>query len=233
MIEDKNKSLSIIFTGTRDQYGKVPYNELPIKEDFLPRSFTDYQSVSKSAAEAHHLILYSSLKEHGVKNCKITSARLTNTYGPRQSLSYGAVAPVFINKIIKGETIELWGGGEVLRDFNYIDDVVEALLFLAASDETGGQVYNLGCCIKSNGVIAELPGGNLKTINQLAETIIKIVGKGFIKEIPYPLERKNIEPGHSCSDISKIFKLGWRPKTSLEQGIRNTIEFIKENQTIT
>ncbi len=226
MMENPDKKLTIVFAGTRDQYGKVPLKDLPVKEDYPPRTLTDYQSISKTAIESHHLILHSVLNELG-RNIKISCLRVTNTYGPRQSSVSGAVIPVFIEKAAKGETIELWGRGEVVRDLNYIDDVVEAFLLLACSEKTGGEVYNLGCCIGKEDFNSGGVGGNLLTVRQLAETIVKIADKGEIRIIPYPLERKAVEPGYFASDISKIAELGWKPQISLEEGLKKTIEWFK------
>jgi glucose-1-phosphate thymidylyltransferase len=230
MIGNPDKNLSIIFAGTRDQYGKVPYKLLPVKENYQSEELTDYQSISKKAIESHHFILQKTLNGKGINGIKIVSVRLTNTYGPRQSTACNAVVPVFVKKALAGETVELWGGGNVLRDFNYIDDVVEALLILVSSEKTAGQAYNLGCCVDSSGEIVTFKGGNLKTIKELAQTVINIAQSGSIKEIPYPENRKNAEPGHFCADISKILTMGWRPKTSLEEGIKKTIDFAKKHQ---
>lgn len=226
MIENPTKKLTIVFAGTRDQYGKVLKQDLPIKENFFVKSLTDYQSLDKNATENYYMTLNNVLREQGL-DVKITSVRITNTYGPKQSTRGGSVIPVFIEKAMKGETIELWGGGEVLRDLNFIDDVVDAFLLLAGSEKTGGEFYNLGCCIGKTNFENGGIGGNLLTIKQLAETIVKIVGKGEIKIIPYPAERKVVEPGHFAADISKIAELGWKPKTTLEEGLRKTIEWNK------
>src|SRR3989344_7445659 len=227
MTENSGKKLSMVFAGTRDQYGKVSENDLPVKEDFLPKKMTDYQSVSKNAIEAHHLILNDTLREQDI-DVKINSLRLTNTYGPRQSSKAGSVIPVFIERAIRGETIELWGGGEVSRDLNYIDDVVDAFLLLASS-ELDSEVYNLGCCIGKKDIQNGGIGNNFLSIKRLAEIIVKIAGKGEIKTIPYPPERKAVEPGHFAADISKIAELGWTPKTILEEGLRKTIEWNSKN----
>lgn len=222
MVENPEKKLKIIFAGTRDQYGKVPQEELPVGENFPPKNMTDYQSISKNAAESYHFIVGNVLRDQNRDIC-INSLRLTNVYGPRQSSNSGAAVPVFIEKSIKGETMELWGGGEVLRDFNYIDDVVDAFLLLSSS-EVHGEFFNLGCCIGKEGMKNPI-GGNLTTIKELAEKIISISKRGDIKIIPYPEDRKSVEPGHFAADISKISKMGWTPKTTLEDGLRKTIEW--------
>ncbi len=229
LLEHKEKKLSIVFAGTRDQYGKVSFDELPINENFQPKAMTDYQSISKQAIESHHFVLNNMLREQGI-DIKINSLRITNTYGPRQS-SQHAVIPVFIEKAMNNQIIELWGGGEVYRDINYIDDVVDAFLLLAIS-EKNGLVYNLGCCLGKSGLQTPI-GNNFLSIKQLAEIIVNRAGKGSIKIIPYPPDRKVVEPGHFCADISKIAQeLGWQPVTNIEEGIKKTIAFYNAVKTI-
>ena len=224
MVENPAKKLRIVFSGTRDQYGKVPQSELPVKEIYQSRNMTDYQSITKNAAESHHLVINNFLRDLGI-DVKINSIRVINSYGPRQSGKVGAAIPVFIDNAIKNETIELWGGGEVFRDVNYIDDVVDAFLLIASS-ECNGEIFNLGCCVGKFGM--ENPvGENFLSIRRIAEKIVKITGKGNIKIIPYPPERKSVEPGHFAADITKISQLGWKPKISIEEGLRKTIEWRK------
>lgn len=227
MLENPGKNLIIVFAGTRDQYGKVAREDLPVREDYLLTQSSDYQSITKNAAENYHMILSEFLREQGT-GIKISSLRIANTYGPKQSTKTGAVIPIFIEKVLKEEVIELWGGGEALRDLNYIDDVIEAFLLVACSEKTSGNIYNLGCCIGKEGMENPI-GGNLVTIKTLAEKIVNLAGKGGIKIVPYPRERKSIEPGHFAADISKIYSIGWIPKTSLEEGLKKTIEWYKDS----
>jgi len=75
-------------------------------------------------------------------------------------------------------------------------------------------------------------GNNLCTIKDLAYLVAKFSDNSKILNREYPQERKHIEPGHCCSDITKIYKtIGWTPKVSLEEGIKNTIEFYKNEQS--
>lgn len=224
MIENPTKKLNVVFSGTRDQYGKVPQSELPVKENYQSRNMTDYQSITKNAAESHHLVINNALRDLGI-DVKINSIRVINSYGPRQSGKVGAAIPVFIDNAIENKIIELWGGGEVFRDVNYIDDVVDAFLLVASSD-CNGEIFNLGCCIGKFGMENTL-GENFLSIRRIAEKVVKIAGKGNIKIIPYPSERKSIEPGHFAADISKISSLGWKPKISVDEGLRRTIEWRK------
>ena len=224
MIENHEKKLKLVFAGTRDQYGKVPMDKLPVKEDYLPKFLTDYQSISKNAAESYHMVINNVLRDSGI-DIKINSIRLINTYGPMQLGNVGAAIPVFVSKAIKNDVIELWGGGEVFRDVNYIDDVIDAFLIVASSD-CNGEIFNLGSCAGKFGMENPI-GENFLSIKKIAEKIVKISGKGKIKIIPYPLERKAVEPGHFAADISKIFNLGWFPKISLDDGLKKTVEWHK------
>jgi len=224
--EDKDKFLSIVFSGTRDQYGKLTMKDLPVKEDFLPKEFTDYQSINKNAVESYHFLLYSSMKG-AAKNFFLTSARLVNTYGPKQDLNCGAVVPLFIKKMMKGEVIELHNGGDVLRDFNYVDDVTDALILLGTSEKASGNSYNLGCCIGKKGM-SEPIGDNLKTLKDFAYTLRDINHGGEIIEIPRPKDKEKIEPGSCCSDITKINKeLGWAPQINLKEGLIKSLRYYK------
>jgi len=223
--EKKDKFLSLIFSGTRDQYGKITKKNLPVNEEFIPKELTDYQSINKISAEAYHFLFHSLMKDRYTKNFHVNSVRMVNTYGPKQNLNSGAVIPTFFKNFLENKPIELWGGGEVLRDFNYVDDVTDALILLATSEDS--DTYNLGCCIGKEGMNHPI-GGNLDTLKNIAYFLKNIVGKGEIKEIPYPSDRANIEPGHCCSDITKIYeKFNWTPKVSLQEGLTKTYNFYK------
>src|SRR4030042_7200301 len=120
-----NPEVKIIFAGTRNQYGKARY--LPVDENH-PMEPTDINGINNIAAEKYHL-MYTA-----VYGMKTVSLRLTNTFGPRHQMKHSrqGVLNWFIRQIIEGETVSLYGDGKQIRDVNYINDVVEAMLVAAS-----------------------------------------------------------------------------------------------------
>jgi UDP-glucose 4-epimerase len=201
-----NPSIKIVFASTRQIYGVPDY--LPVDERHLLHP-TDVNGINKMAGEWYH-ILYNNV--YGIRSC---SLRLTNTYGPRMRVkdTRQTFLGIWIKKIISGEEIKIFGDGTQLRDFNYVEDVVDALLISAISKKAEGQIFNLGC---SNHI-------NLK---DLADTLIRINRAGSSSLVPFPPERKQIDIGNYYGDFTKIRStLGWQPKTSLEDGLTRTLEY--------
>jgi len=213
-----SKPLKILFTSTRDVYGKVKQDDLPVNENMIISEVADPQGIHNHAVEHYHLWY----RNFGIQS---TILRLTNTYGPRHQMQTpDGFINYFIKKAINNKTIELWGGGKSLRDFNYIDDVIEALLIVMANKKTNNQIYNLGSFSNKN-------CGQVISIGEIAKLIIEIAGSGYFKEIPYPEDKKSIEPGHFFADITKIHNhTGWRPSIELSEGIKRTIDFYKINK---
>lgn len=225
-LKSRNKPLKVVYSGTRDQYGKISQSDIPVNENYLTRQAADPQGINKGAAEFYHF-WYGN--HYGIQSC---SLRLTNTYGPRHIMTDSGQGALnwFIRKAIDREEIELWDGGEAIRDFNHVDDVVEALLMSMGSEKSNGQAYNLGSFRKKNGLFEYL-GGNITSIKNAAEEVIRIAGSGSCKTILYPADRKDIEPGHFYGDTTKIYEeLGWEPKISLQEGLKRTIEFYRQNK---
>jgi dTDP-glucose 4,6-dehydratase/UDP-glucose 4-epimerase len=124
---------------------------------------------------------------------------------------------IWVRLLIEGKPIKVFGDGLQLRDFNYVDDCVEALLLTGASDISNGKVYNLGS--------KEVVG-----LKALAEMIIKLGYGGTFELITFPLERKAIDIGDYYSDFSLITKeLGWQPKVGLKEGLIQSINYYKKN----
>ncbi len=209
-----NPGTKIIFAGTRNQYGKAKY--LPVDEKH-PQEPTDINGINNIAAEKYHLLY------HHVYGIKSVSLRMTNTYGPRHQMRHPrqGVLNWFIRKILDGERIVLYGDGKQIRDVNYIDDVVSALLIVGASNKGWGEAYNLG-------------GTPISLIDFVKKTveIVRTINSRFNLDLmvrEFPRERKKIEVGDYIADFSKIKKTyGWEPKVSLEEGIKKTIAYYRK-----
>ena len=132
-----NPSIKVVFTSTRQLYGKPDY--LPVDERHLLHP-ADVNGINKMAGEWYH-ILY-----NHVYGIRAVSLRLTNTYGPRMRVKDArqTFLGIWIRRVIEGQPLDVFGDGMQVRDFNYVDDVVEAILMCASTDEVNGQIYNLG-----------------------------------------------------------------------------------------
>lgn len=206
-----NPNVKIIYAGTRQIYGKPMY--LPVDEKHLLQP-TDVNGINKMAGEWYH-ILYNNV--YGIRG---VSLRLTNTYGPRMRVrdDRQTFLGIWIKRLIESEPLQVYGDGQQLRDFNYIDDVVDAIILAAHQEEANGCIFNLG----SSEVI------NLK---DLAELMIKINDGGSYDIIPFPGDRKKIDIGDYYSDYSHIKNiLNWNPKVGLNEGLSKTIEFYRNHR---
>ena len=206
-----NCDIKLIYASTRQLYGKPDY--LPVDENHPIRP-VDVNGINKLAGEWYHL-LYNNV--YGLRSCAL---RLTNTYGPgmRVKDARQTFLGIWIRLLLEGKTIKVFGDGEQLRDFNYVDDCINGLLLAGASEDANGKVYNLG----SKQVIS---------LKLLAEMLTKMGIDGSYELIPFPPERKSIDIGDYFSDFSLISdELNWIPKVGLEEGLHKTVEFYKENR---
>ncbi len=206
----RNPGIKIVFSSTRQIYG-VP-RHLPVSEDH-PLAPIDVNGINKLAAEQYHL-LYSSL--HGIRACAL---RLTNTYGPRMRVKDDrqTFLGVWFMRLIAGLPLRVFGDGRQLRDFNYVDDVVAAMLLCATDERADGQVFNLGAPDPMN-------------LRDLAALMVEIHGSGRSEIVPFPPERKAIDIGSYYSDYRRITdRLGWQPRVGLREGIARTLEFYHAN----
>jgi UDP-glucose 4-epimerase len=202
-----NPAIKIVFASTRQLYGKPDY--LPVDEKHLLRP-VDVNGINKMAGEWYH-ILYNNV--YGIRACAL---RLTNTYGPRMRIKDArqTFVGIWLRLLVEGKSFEVWGG-EQLRDFSYVDDVVEALLLAAQSDKADGKVYNIG----GEGVIS---------LKDLADLLLKINGSGEYAIHQFPADRKRIDIGDYYADDRLLRdELGWSPQVSLEEGLTRTLHYYR------
>lgn len=203
-----NPNIRIVFSGTRQIYGKPQY--LPVDERH-PIDPVDVNGVNKVAGEWYHLVY------QRVYGLKTTSLRLTNTYGPRMRVvdARQTFLGIWLRKLIEGQEILVYGDGEQKRDLNYVDDVVDALLLAATHPEAVGQIFNLG-------------GDEVVSLNDLAALMVELNGGGQWRRVPFPSEQKAIDIGDYCGDYGLIqYKLGWRPRTPLREGLARTLAYYR------
>ena len=201
-----NPRIKLVFASTRQLYGRPQY--LPVDEKHPIRP-VDVNGINKLAGEWYHL-LYNDV--YGIRACAL---RLTNTYGPGMRVrdARQTFLGIWLRNAIQGKPISVYGDGSQLRDFNYVDDAVDALLAAAAGPQAEGEVFNLG----SEEVIS---------LKALAEKLIALHGSGRYEIVPFPVDRKAIDIGDYYSDFGKVrAALGWSPKVPLEEGLRRTLDF--------
>ena len=203
-----NPTVKVVYAGTRQVYGKP--DRLPVSEDHLVRPI-DVNGVNKAAGENYHL-LYSNA--FGVRAC---SLRLTNVYGPRQLIKHNRQGFIgwFIRLAIEDREMQVFGDGSQMRDFVFVDDAVDAFLRAGVCSGCDGEVYNVG---------------GLEPIahKDLVTLLLDVAGTGRVKYVPWPPEKKQIDIGSFYSDSSKFTAAtGWRPRVTLREGLRRTIEFYR------
>ena len=205
-----NPDIKIVFASTRQLYGKPKY--LPVDEAH-PLSPVDVNGINKLAGEQYHL-LYG--RVYGLHVCAL---RLTNTIGPRMRIKDArqTFVGIWVRKVLDGEPFEVWGG-EQLRDFTYVSDCVDALLYSVAYPQANGKTYNLG-------------GPDVVSLSDLADLIVKQNpdSEYLVKE--FPVERKRIDIGDYYSSYQLIEEeLGWKPRISLPEAVKKTLDFFKKDK---
>jgi dTDP-glucose 4,6-dehydratase len=201
----KSKKAKYLLVSTSEIYGDP--KESPQKETYWgnvnpigPRSMYDEAKRFSEACVASY---------NKIHNLNTRIVRLFNTYGPRLKLNDGRVVTNFIYQALKNENITVYGDGTQTRSFCFVTDTVEGII--KALDSNSGEVFNIG-------------NPQEITVNQLAETIIKLTNSSSkieFKELPIddPLKRK--------PDITKARELlDWQPNVGLEEGLQKTINWV-------
>jgi UDP-glucose 4-epimerase len=206
-----NPNAVVVYTGTRGQYG--PSVSLPVNEE-APTNPKGIYEISNLTAEKIIRVYHD---VHGISSVML---RLSNIYGPRSQMKHSrfGVCNWFIRLAMDNQNIQVFGDGSILRDFCYVDDCVDAIMKVAITPKAHGEIFNVG---------SDIPVSFL----ELVKTIIAVAKQGSWKFTEFSPERKAQEPGDFYSDITKITNFtGWKPTTSLELGLDQTIQFYKQNR---
>jgi UDP-glucose 4-epimerase len=204
----ENRDACIVYSGTRQSYGRP--ETLPLVENQLLRP-VDINGVSKMAGEWFHMVY------HRAYGMPTVSLRLINTYGPRQLVKHPRQGFVgwFIKQALEGTEIQVFGDGQQVRGFNYIDDVVDALLIAGANDRVKGEYFNLG-------------GERAVGLEEFVKLLLQLTGRGSYRIVPFPPENKTIDIGSVYSSAAKFnFATGWKALVPIEEGLARTVEYYR------
>lgn len=203
----KNKVKKVVHTSTSEVYGTAKYT--PIDENHPLQGQSPY-SATKIAADKIAESFYCSF------NLPVATIRPFNTFGPRQSAR--AIIPTIISQILSGKKKINVGSMEPIRDFTYVKDTVNAFIKIAVSEKSIGSVINIG---SNKGI----------SIKELFELIVKLTGQ----KVTLSKDIKRVRPAKSevmkliCSDTKAKKLLNWAPQHSLEDGLKETINYIEKN----
>src|SRR6202034_3075322 len=198
----------VVHASTRQFYGRD--EKLPVDEN-QPVAPPDANGVSKFAGEQYWML------EHRVRSRPVVSLRLTNCYGPRLRIrdARQTFLGIWIRCVLENRPFEVWGG-EQLRDLTYVDDMTEAFLAAAEQSACYGRIFNIG-------------GSPPASLQELADIVVRLSGgTGQYITREFPADRVRIDIGsYHADDRAFRHASGWRPETSLEEGIGRTLEWYR------
>ena len=209
----KYKVPRLVYASSMTLYGNCRTVPTPESEPCLPDS---YYGITKHAAERY---VHSTAERPDLGfDFGVTSLRMYSVYGPGQSYNnpYQGVLGIFSGNLLRGEPITIFGDGEQTRDFVYIGDIVDGWVRALKTPAASGGVFNLG-------------SGRSLSINQLAEAAIAAFGH---RPGSYKIIRKPARPGEQRRVQADIHQaqavLGWKPQTTFEVGLGETIRWARK-----
>lgn len=209
-VKKKAAAARILFSSSRLVYGKI--QQVPVKESQATQPLSLY-GIHKLLGEKYYAYYAHNFGIHGL------SLRIPNPYGPRQQMKHSKYAIVgwFIRQALEGKKIKIYGDGKQLRDYIYIDDIVEAMMRLIIKGQDG-EAYNIG-------------GGQGVTFTEMVDAVIEAVGQGDKEYVPWPADYEKNETGDYVADITKIQAITtWEPTVLLREGLKRTVDFYRQNK---
>ena len=209
-VKNKAAEARILFSSSRLVYGKI--QQVPVKESQATQPLSLY-GIHKLLGGKYYAYYAHNFGIHGL------SLRIPNPYGPRQQMKHSKYAIVgwFIRQAMEGKKIKIYGDGKQLRDYIYIDDIVEAMMRLIIKGQDG-EAYNIG-------------GGQGVTFTEMVDAVIEAVGQGEKEYVPWPADYEKNETGDYVADITKIQAITtWEPTVLLREGLKRTVDFYRQNK---
>lgn len=207
-----NPKAVILYPGSRLQFGEIKEN--PVNEAHPLEPKTPY-ALNKTAAENMYKFYYNFHKI----NCVLF--RIANPYGPRSQMQHNKYSLInwFIRQAMENKIIKVFGSGDQIRDYIYVEDLAEAFIMASNNPKCYGETFNIG-------------SGKGTKLKDMVKAIIKIVGSGRSENVPWPENYVNVETGDYVSDISKFSKTtGWRASTDIINGIEKTYSYYLKNRS--
>ena len=211
MLDLARKSGAVmVYASTSEVYGDAAVVPTPetyygyVSSTGIRSCYDEGKRFGEAACMAYH-------RQHGVK---VRLPRIFNSYGPRIRSDgfYGRVVPRFILQALRHEPLTINGDGTQTRSFCYVTDTVRGLMMVGAASGVDGQAFNVG-------------NAEEISITTLARKVLEASGsKSDLRYIP----AREDDPRRRCPDLKKTLELGWRPTTSLDDGLSKTVAFFRE-----
>ncbi len=201
-----NPTCRVIFASSRMVYGKV---DTEVVTENSPTNPLSLYGIHKLTSEKYLLMYY---KDFGIPT---TILRIANPYGPRQQIKHSKYSLVgwFIRQAMEDKEIKIFGEGNQLRDYIFVDDIINAMISCAETEGTIGEVLNIG-------------SGKSYKFSEMVNEVVSCVNKGSITFVPWPKDYENIETGDVSLDLTKLNSItGWKPKYSLKDGVKKTFDY--------
>ena len=207
----ENHKIKIIFASTVTVIGET--DELSPTEKHRESPISTYE-INKLTAEKYLQMYY---KIYGIKTCVL---RLSNVFGEGQKIDNlnRGVLNFMVGRALRGEELTVYGEGDFIRDYNYIQNYIDAFVLAAESEKTNGEVFVLG-------------SGEGKTFQEVVEKIKEIFEEDYGKEVEityvdFPEGTHKINKRNFEADYRKFNKAtGWVPEISFENGLKKTVKF--------
>lgn len=212
---DHNPDANIVMAGTVTQIG--PPARVPVNEDVmgLPPSIYD---AHKAVCERYLAIA------HRAYGLRTTMLRLANVFGERQQVTdtKRGIINLMIKRAMCGEPLTIYGDGRFVRDYNYVQNIVDAFLLAAVSERTKGEAYVIGCGVGTPFTEA---------MTAVVEAVRRRTGRASeIAFVPFPAHEARIDGGDFVADAGRFQEAtGWRPRIGFAEALDRTVAFYQQH----